>query len=84
MYEKPLEIAVRMVGSGHPCFDIAEAGVNHNGSLDVACELIDTAAVITTRRPGTGLPPSILPCIVNRKANEDIPAGTALRLEDVA
>ncbi|MEO1971475.1 MAG: N-acetylneuraminate synthase family protein, partial [Pirellulaceae bacterium] len=44
MYEKPLEIAVRMVGSGHPCFDIAEAGVNHNGSLDVACELIDTAA----------------------------------------
>ncbi|MFP6678414.1 MAG: N-acetylneuraminate synthase [Pirellulaceae bacterium] len=44
MYEKPLEIAGRMVGSGHPCFVIAEAGVNHNGSLDVACELIDTAA----------------------------------------
>jgi len=32
------------VGSVHPCFIIAEAGVNHNGDLGVAKELIDAAA----------------------------------------
>lgn len=44
MSEKPLDINGRLVGRGHPCFVIAEAGVNHNGSLDMAIELIDTAA----------------------------------------
>jgi N,N'-diacetyllegionaminate synthase len=29
---------------GQPCFIIAEAGVNHNGSLEKAFELVDTAA----------------------------------------
>ncbi|NYT04909.1 MAG: N-acetylneuraminate synthase [Methanomicrobiales archaeon] len=40
---KPLHIGERPVGTGHPCFIIAEAGVNHNG--DVACAelLIDEA-----------------------------------------
>jgi N,N'-diacetyllegionaminate synthase len=33
----------RMVGPGAPCFVIAEAGVNHNGSLDAACQLVDVA-----------------------------------------
>lgn len=32
------------IGSGQPCFIIAEAGVNHNGSVDMAHELIDAAA----------------------------------------
>jgi len=31
------------VGPGAPCFIIAEAGVNHNGDLDIARKLIDTA-----------------------------------------
>ncbi len=31
------------MGPGTPCFIIAEAGVNHNGSLDIARKLIDTA-----------------------------------------
>jgi N,N'-diacetyllegionaminate synthase len=44
MFEKPLSIDGRLVGTGQPCFVIAEAGVNHNGSLDMAFELIDTAA----------------------------------------
>jgi N-acetylneuraminate synthase len=44
MYEKSLDIAGHKVGAGHPCFIIAEAGVNHNGSLDIAYELIDAAA----------------------------------------
>ena len=31
------------IGYGEPCFIIAEAGVNHNGSLDIAKKLIDAA-----------------------------------------
>jgi N,N'-diacetyllegionaminate synthase len=38
-----LRIGTDMVGGGQPCFIIAEAGVNHNGSLDVARQLIDAA-----------------------------------------
>ena len=33
----------RPVGRGAPCYVIAEAGVNHNGSLDLAVELVDAA-----------------------------------------
>lgn len=33
-----------MVGSGQPVFIIAEAGVNHNGRLDLALRLVDAAA----------------------------------------
>ena len=36
-------IGERVVGPGHPCFIIAEAGVNHNGSLEVARQLVDVA-----------------------------------------
>ena len=39
-----IEIAGRKIGPGHPCFIIAEAGVNHNGSLDLALKLVDAAA----------------------------------------
>ena len=34
----------RVVGTGQPCFVIAEVGVNHNGSLDLALRSIDVAA----------------------------------------
>jgi N-acetylneuraminate synthase/N,N'-diacetyllegionaminate synthase len=40
---KPIEIAGRQVGPGAPCFVIAEAGVNHNGSLERAKQLIEAA-----------------------------------------
>lgn len=36
-------IAGRLVGPGQPPFVIAEAGVNHNGSVDEAMRLIDAA-----------------------------------------
>jgi len=39
-----IEIADRLVGEGHPCFIIAEAGVNHNGDIKLAKQLIDVAA----------------------------------------
>ncbi len=38
-----IEIAGRPVGAGHPCFLIAEAGVNHNGDLALARRLVDAA-----------------------------------------
>ena len=40
----PVTIAGRAIGPGEPCFVIAEAGVNHNGDLDMARRLIDAAA----------------------------------------
>lgn len=41
---RPFAIAGRPIGPGHPCYVIAEAGVNHNGDLDRALRLIDVAA----------------------------------------
>src|SRR3989344_2664033 len=38
-----VQIAGRSVGPGHPIFVVAEIGINHNGDLDVAKRLIDTA-----------------------------------------
>ena len=40
-----IDILGYKVGSGQPVFVIAEAGVNHNGSLDKAYGLIDAAVV---------------------------------------
>ncbi len=40
---KDLNFGKRVVGSGHPAFVIAEAGVNHNGELDLAFKLVDAA-----------------------------------------
>jgi N,N'-diacetyllegionaminate synthase len=40
---KTISIGERQVGSNQPCFIIAEAGVNHNGSFESACELVDVA-----------------------------------------
>lgn len=36
-------ISGRSVGPGQPCFIIAEAGVNHNGDMALAAQLIDAA-----------------------------------------
>jgi N,N'-diacetyllegionaminate synthase len=41
--ETSIDIAGRKVGSGAPCFVIAEAGVNHGGSLDMGLRLIDAS-----------------------------------------
>jgi N-acetylneuraminate synthase/N,N'-diacetyllegionaminate synthase len=39
-----IEIAGRAIGAGAPAFVVAEAGVNHNGDLDLALRLVDIAA----------------------------------------
>ncbi len=38
-----IQIKDHTVGIGYPCFIIAEAGVNHNGSLELALKLVDGA-----------------------------------------
>ena len=40
----PVKIGNRIVGPGQPCFIIAEAGVNHNGNIETAKQLIKSAA----------------------------------------
>lgn len=44
MSVQPLIVGERKIGPGYPTFVIAEAGINHNGSLQRAYELIDAAA----------------------------------------
>ncbi len=34
-----------LVGDGHPCYIIAEIGINHNGDIEIAKKLIDLAVV---------------------------------------
>src|SRR3990167_5248554 len=38
-----VRIGNKPVGPGYPCFIIAEIGINHNGSLEIAKKLIDAA-----------------------------------------
>ncbi len=40
---KSVRIGNKLIGEGHPTFIIAEIGVNHNGKLEIAKELIDVA-----------------------------------------
>lgn len=40
---KNIRIGNKIIGDGHPCFIIAEIGINHNGSLEMAKKMIDIA-----------------------------------------
>lgn len=40
---KEIRVANKIIGKNHPCFIIAEAGVNHNGNLELAKRLVDIA-----------------------------------------
>ena len=40
-----VRVAKRTVGEGEPVFVIAEIGINHNGSLEIARKLIDGAVL---------------------------------------
>ena len=43
MLPKTVKIGNKIVGNGHPCYVVAEIGINHNGSVDIAKQLIDVA-----------------------------------------
>jgi N-acetylneuraminate synthase len=38
-----VRIGKKIVGEGHPCYVIAEIGINHNGDIDLAKRLISIA-----------------------------------------
>jgi len=40
---KTIAIGTNKIGDGHPVYVIAEIGLNHNGSVDIAKQLIDVA-----------------------------------------
>lgn len=40
---KTVRIGDKLVGEGNPCYVIAEIGINHNGSVELAKQLIDIA-----------------------------------------
>jgi len=40
---REITIGKRMVGDGHPAYIIAEAGINHNGDIEIAKQLIQAA-----------------------------------------
>ena len=43
MTERALQIGSRRIGPGEPCYVIAEVGINHNGDLGIAKQLVDAA-----------------------------------------
>ena len=46
MSNKPeIRVGDRMVGEGHPVYVIAEIGINHNGSVELAKKMIDGAVL---------------------------------------
>ncbi len=40
---REVKIGNKFVGDGHPTYVVSEAGINHNGDLDIACQLIKAA-----------------------------------------
>ncbi len=40
---REIKIGKRLVGDGHPVYIVAEIGINHNGSVEIAKQLIDAA-----------------------------------------
>jgi N-acetylneuraminate synthase len=40
---KAVKIGSKVVGDGHPCYVVAEIGINHNGDIDLAKRLISVA-----------------------------------------
>lgn len=43
LIKKSIKIDKKIIGEDQPVFVIAEAGVNHNGRLDLALKLVDAA-----------------------------------------
>ena len=44
MSAKHVKIGSKLVGPGNPCYIIAEIGINHNGDIEIAKQLIEMSA----------------------------------------
>jgi N-acetylneuraminate synthase len=82
MKKRLVRIGERMVGEGQPVFVVAEIGINHNGSLELAKKLIDGAALaganavkFQKRTPELCVPPH------QRNIERDTPWGRMTYLE---
>ena len=51
---------------------------------DLAAGTVLTQELIAVKRPGTGLPPAMLPHLVGRVTKHSVPAGNLLKLSDLA
>lgn len=77
-----IKIGDRFIGEGHPCYVVAEIGINHNGSLETALKLIDVAksagcdaVKLQKRDPESCVPPE------QRDVMRDTPWGRISYLE---
>jgi len=68
-------IGSKRVGSAHPVFVIAEIGINHNGSLDVAKQLIEGAALAGCDAVKSRKEPRISVCLKIRGILNGTPPG---------
>lgn len=82
MRKRLVRIGERLVGGGQPVFVVAEIGINHNGSLELAKKLIDGAALaganavkFQKRTPELCVPPN------QRNIERDTPWGRMTYLE---
>jgi N-acetylneuraminate synthase len=85
--------AIRMIevalgdGRKRPALSEAETAQVARKSLVAACDIPAGRPLaegnVAIKRPGTGLPPSMLRYVLGRTAREDIPAGTLITLEMV-
>ena len=79
---REIKLGNRAVGDGHPAYVIAEIGINHNGDLDIAKQIIDAAAhagadavKFQKRTPEVATPPD------QQKQMRDTPWGYITYLE---
>jgi len=47
---------------------------------DAPAGTVLTEDLVAVQRPGTGLPPALLPCVLGRRLREDVTAGTVIQL----
>ena len=70
---KPIKIGDRLIGNDEPNLIVAEIGINHNGSLDIALKMLEEAAksgvdavkvqIITAAKSYAKTNPSCLFCL---------------------
>ncbi len=51
---------------------------------DIPAGVSLTGAMVTVKRPGTGLPPAMMPYLLGRKTREKITAGTLFSLDMIS